>query len=91
MKSYRYDEKYLYLLGSVTEVTRFWDDLQQEHSCCGTTSYTEWQLVFNVTDVPDSCCKVEFRHRRRINTEAKARRRLSLLYLKNRMNYTRMI
>lgn len=42
-------------------ITRSWDMMQDDMSCCGVTSFKDWadkSDFANTTNLPDSCCKV---------------------------------
>ena len=45
-------------------VVTTWDLLQHDFTCCGVQSYTDWtNTPFGKSgNVPDSCCKVEYKH-----------------------------
>ncbi|XP_068673703.1 CD151 antigen-like [Montipora foliosa] len=50
--------------GSVDDVKKSFDRLQQRHKCCGGLSYTSWNITLwkqmpenEILSVPESCCK----------------------------------
>lgn len=43
--------------GKEDGVTKAWDKLQEEFSCCGVNNYTEWKNLNLNTTYPRSCCK----------------------------------
>ncbi|KAI0989188.1 hypothetical protein GJ496_009896 [Pomphorhynchus laevis] len=30
--------------------------VQSDYECCGLHNYTDWITIYNLTDIPDSCC-----------------------------------
>ncbi|XP_015177461.1 PREDICTED: CD63 antigen-like [Polistes dominula] len=39
-----------------TEITQFWDEMQQDFKCCGVINSTDWKAKFPDGELPMSCC-----------------------------------
>ncbi|XP_047345514.1 uncharacterized protein LOC124947445 [Vespa velutina] len=38
------------------EIAGFWDDIQIQFQCCGVKNMSDWNIRFNNSDLPMSCC-----------------------------------
>ncbi|XP_043665835.1 uncharacterized protein LOC122628074 [Vespula pensylvanica] len=45
------------LYNTSKDVAGIWDEIQTEFECCGVTNMTDWEIRFDNSDLPMSCCR----------------------------------